>query len=171
MTTDKEWDAAEARRLRNENLRVEAQYVTKDSGKREEYDTGARRDIRTEKGRYDLLPSFAIPRLAGVYERGAEKYGDRNYEKGIPLSRYLDSGLRHLFQVISGATDEDHAAQAAWNILAFIQTQELIARGILPKTLNDLPDYEVLHMHDGVEDASNCPKADHYKESFRTGGR
>ena len=119
-------------------------YITKDSGKRELYETGARRDIRTGKGRYDLLPPLAINRVAGVYERGAAKYGYRNYEKGIPLSRYLDSALRHTFEVLEGKEDEDHAAQAAWNLLAFIQTQEMVRRGILQPSLNDLPQYTPL---------------------------
>jgi hypothetical protein len=116
-------------------------WVTKDSGKREEYGSGARRDVRSGKGRYDLLSPMAIRRIAGVYERGAEKYGDRNYEKGMPLSRFLDSALRHLLQYIEGKQDEDHAAQAAWNILSLIHTEEMINRGILPKELNDLPSY------------------------------
>ncbi|HUS51203.1 MAG TPA: dATP/dGTP diphosphohydrolase domain-containing protein, partial [Candidatus Paceibacterota bacterium] len=67
----------------------------KDSGKRQDFDTGSRRDTRDGKGRYDLLPVRAIKRLAKHYENGAKKYGDRNWEKGQPLSRYLDSALRH----------------------------------------------------------------------------
>ena len=117
-------------------------WTTLDSGQREEYDTGARRDTRTGKGRYDLLPPFAMRRVAGVYERGAAKYGDRNYEKGIPLTRYLDSALRHTFELLEGKTDEDHAAQAAWNLLAFLQTQEMVQRGFLPNHLNDMPVYQ-----------------------------
>lgn len=114
------------------------QWVTKDSGLREEFPTGSRRDTRTGKGRYDLLPPYAIQRLAQVYERGAAKYGDRNWEKGQPLSRFLDSALRHTFQVLEGKTDEDHAGQAAWNLLAFIEIQHRINEGVLPKELNDL---------------------------------
>lgn len=113
-------------------------WETKDSGRREEWDTGSRRDTREGKGRYDLLSPVSIRRLAGVMERGAAKYGDRNWEKGQPLSRYLDSALRHTFQVLEGKTDEDHAGQAAWNLMAFIHTQEKIAGGELPAELDDL---------------------------------
>lgn len=116
-------------------------WATKDSGERQEFDTGARRDTQSGKGRYDLLPPLAVRRLAGVYQRGADKYGDRNYEKGIPLTRYIDSALRHTFQLLEGNVDEDHAAQAAWNLLSLIHTQEAIARGLLPLELDDLPDY------------------------------
>lgn len=114
-------------------------WETKDSGKREEFDTGSRRDTREGKGRYDLLPPIAEDRLAGIYERGAEKYGDRNWEKGQPLSRYIDSARRHLNRLMRGWYDEDHAGQAAWNLLAFIETQERIRLGLLPNELNDLP--------------------------------
>jgi hypothetical protein len=110
-------------------------WETKDSGTREEFDTGSRRDSREGKGRYDLLSPLAVARIAGVLERGAAKYGDRNWEKGQPLSRYLDSALRHTFQVLAGDKDEDHAAQAVWNLMAYIHTQEKIASGDLPAEL------------------------------------
>jgi len=66
----------------------------------------------------------------------------RNWEKGIPTSRLLDSGLRHAFQYLEGCQDEDHLAQAAWNFLALLHTEEMIERGVLPKELNDLPSYQ-----------------------------
>ena len=100
------------------------QYITKDSGEREGFITGANRDRRAGKGRYDLLSVVGIRRIAGVYERGAEKYSDRNWEKGMPVSRFLDSALRHTFQALDGQDDEDHMAQAAWNLMAAMHMQE-----------------------------------------------
>lgn len=114
---------------------------TKDSGQREEFPTGSRRDTREGKGRYDLLSPLAIRRLALVLERGAVKYGDRNWERGQPLSRYLDSCLRHVFQYLSGNREEDHLAQAMWNLHAALHTEEQILSEKLPVTLNDLPEY------------------------------
>jgi hypothetical protein len=67
--------------------------------------------------------------------------GDRNWEQGIPLSRYLDSAKRHLDQYQEGMLDEDHLAQAAWNLLGLLHTEEMIRRGILPRDLSDLPSY------------------------------
>jgi hypothetical protein len=116
-------------------------YETKDSGERQFFPTGSQRDRRAEKGRYDLLTPIAIRRICGVYERGAEKYDERNWEKGQPLSRYLDSALRHLFQHLEGYRDEDHLAQAAWNVLAMMHTEECVQRGLLPAELDDLPNY------------------------------
>ena len=67
---------------------------------------------------------------------GAGKYAPRNWEKGIPWSRCLDSALRHLNKFQRGMTDEDHLAAAAWNIFAIIHYQEL---GMTE--FNDIPDY------------------------------
>jgi hypothetical protein len=94
-----------------------------DSGKRQLFTTGAVRDIQTGKGRFDLLPPKAIIRLAKHFENGAAKYGDRNWERGIPVSRYLDSALRHLFKYLDGYKEEDHLAAALWNISCALQTE------------------------------------------------
>ena len=90
----------------------------KDSGERQEFPTGSVRDTREGKGRYDLLPPHAIYLVARQFEEGALKYGDGNWLKGQPLSRYVDSALRHLFKHMGGETDERHDVAAAWNILA-----------------------------------------------------
>jgi hypothetical protein len=111
----------------------------KDSGQREGFSTGAQRDSRTGKGRFDLLPPRALLRVAKHFEAGALKYSDRNWEKGQPLSRYFDSALRHLNSFLAGQVDEDHATAAAWNVLCLIETRERITEGWLPKELDDLP--------------------------------
>lgn len=117
-------------------------FVTKDSGKREKHQTGAVRDTREGKGRYDLMSIFALKRYAEIMERGAAKYSNRNWEKGMPISRFLDSALRHIFQHLEGLKDEDHIGQAMWNLAGIIHMEELIERGLLPQHLNDLPDYK-----------------------------
>lgn len=101
-----------------------SKFVVKDSGKREEFDTGARRDTREGKGRFDLISPYMLRRLAVVMERGAVKYGDRNWEKGMPFSRFIDSALRHINQFLSYSHDEDHLAQAIFNLMAVIHFEE-----------------------------------------------
>lgn len=115
-----------------------------DSGERREFDTGSVRDIRTGKGRYDLLSPFVTERDAKHMEAGAIKYNDRNWEKGQPLMSYLDSAKRHLEAYIGclllGEEEkEDHLAAVRWNIAAFIHTEEMIKRGLLPLDLDDRP--------------------------------
>lgn len=112
----------------------------KDSGEREEFSTGARRDTQTGKGRFDLLPINAMFRLAKHFENGAVKYGDSNWMKGIPLRRYADSMLRHSFKFLGGLDDEDHLTAIIWNAMCLLETQELINKGKLPKELNNLPE-------------------------------
>lgn len=110
----------------------------KDSGVREEFSTGSKRDTANGKGRYDLIPFFALHRLAVHYENGAKKYGDHNWRKGQPLSRYVSSALRHITKWAMGFRDEDHLSAAAWNIFSIIETEEMIARGRLPQELDDV---------------------------------
>lgn len=113
-------------------------FETKDSGARAEFSTGAVRDTQDGKGRYDLIPREPIHRWAQLMERGAVKYGDRNWEQGIPLSRMLSSALRHLYQLQAGMKDEDHAAAVLFNVGGFITIAERIEAGVLPKELDDL---------------------------------
>ena len=116
-------------------------FTIKDSGQRQQFNTGAVRDTSEGKGRYDLLPAYALQRLAVHFENGAKKYDAENWRKGIPLRRFMDSGLRHALKYLEGQRDEDHMAAAAWNFLCLIETEEMIRRGILPKELNNLPDW------------------------------
>lgn len=111
----------------------------KDSGQRQEFATGAVRDLQDGKGRYDLLPCHAIFRVARTLEKGARKYAERNWEQGIPTGRFMDSALRHLFRHLAGDRDEDHLAQAAWNVLCLIETEHRIKGGMLDASLNTLP--------------------------------
>ena len=101
------------------------EYKTKFSGVKDNYKGGATRDSREGKGRYDLISPHMLRRLAGVYERGAVNHGDRNWEKGVPFSRLIDSALRHTNQYLEGNRDEDHLAQAIWNLSAMIHFEEL----------------------------------------------
>lgn len=113
-------------------------YELHDSGTRQEFSTGAVRDRQAGKGRFDLLPPMALARLARHFEKGAVKYGDRNWEKGIPLSRYLDSALRHAFSFLQGKADEDHLVAAAWNLLAALETESRVVQGRLSLDLLDI---------------------------------
>lgn len=95
-----------------------------DSGNRHEFETGAVRDMQVGKGRCDLLPPLAILRLARHFEEGAKKYGERNWEKGIPINSFIDSSLRHIFKYMAGEDDEDHLVAAAWNLMCALETED-----------------------------------------------
>lgn len=91
--------------------------MIKDSGNRTEFSTGAVRDMKRGVGRMDLLPWYGIMEVSKHCEEGAEKYGEHNVDKGIPLHSLCDSAARHLAKFIAGETDEDHLRAAAWNLL------------------------------------------------------
>jgi len=57
----------------------------------------------------------------------------------MPMSRFADSALRHLFKALEGQKDEDHWISAVWNLMAIVEFQERIEEGILTEDLNDLP--------------------------------
>ena len=118
------------------------------SGQQRQFSTGSRRDCRTGKGRYDLLPWSMVKRWALRMEAGAAHYGERNWELGQPLDSYYDSAIRHLAEWLAGDRSEDHLAAALFNVGAIGWTEEQIDVGNLPESLRGqgMPNW------DGVED-------------------
>ena len=55
-------------------------------------------------------------------EKGAIKYEERNWEKGIPLSKYIDSASRHYLKHLRGDNDENHFIACFWNLVCAIWT-------------------------------------------------
>jgi hypothetical protein len=140
--------------------------VKDDGGVRDVTAAGGERESAIGKGRFDLLPPTALLRLAQHYENGARKYAPRNWEKGLPLSRFIDSAFRHLVQFMDGDREEDHLAAVLWNIAGYIQTEEWIRRGCLPAVLNDTP------WEDSVpkEEKSNAVARRHDRRVGKAGG-
>lgn len=105
-------------------------YITKDSGQREEYASGMRRDTQEGKPRFDLLFVDDLPmqeqlltRWAQLMERGATKYGEKNWQLANSqeeLARFRASAARHFFQWMMGEVDEDHAAAVCYNLSSYI---------------------------------------------------
>lgn len=106
-----------------------------DSGKRQEFETGARRDTDEGKPRFDLIPEYSQERLAVHMANGAKKYGDHNWRRGMPLERFYGSALRHIYAWAQGDTKEDHLAAAAFNIFGIIYIEQEIRMGRLDWSL------------------------------------
>jgi len=87
------------------------------------FDTGAQRDTGEGKLRMSLLPQPELKRVMRRYLEGAEKYGENNWMKGMPLSVYFDCAHRHLERWWRGEDDEDHAAAVVWNMLCAMYTE------------------------------------------------
>ena len=56
------------------------------------------------------------------FEDGAKKYGENNWQKGIPTNCYIDSAVRHYLKYLRGDKDEPHDRAFVWNILCCIWT-------------------------------------------------
>lgn len=81
------------------------------------------------KLRYDLIPFDSLEELAKVYTFGANKYEDRNWEKGIKYSRIIAALFRHVIAWCKGEihdpeTGIHHLAHAAWNCFAIVHFQK-----------------------------------------------
>ena len=70
----------------------------------------------------DIDTATAVLEVAKHFEDGAVKYGDRNWEKGIPVHCYIDSAVRHYLKFHRGDNDEPHDRAFMWNILCAMWT-------------------------------------------------
>jgi hypothetical protein len=114
----------------------------KDSGKREDMETGSRRDTQENKSRPDLMNPLVSRRVGHHYANGCVKYGEKNFELGQKSSRYLASLERHLLDYKEGKKDEDHLAAIVWNANCLIMNQEFVERGIYDESIMDETNYQ-----------------------------
>lgn len=92
---------------------------------RHEYDTGAVRSADCDNVRYDLISPIGMAALARTYAEGAEKFGEFNWENGMPVTDLLNHAIAHLFKFLSGDRSEDHLGHAAWNVLGAVHSLEM----------------------------------------------
>lgn len=89
-----------------------------------EFDTGAKRHENVSNMvRYDLISPYALRRVAQVYAHGANKFGDRNWEKGMPFDDLINRIYNHINLHMMGDRSEDHLAHATWNLMAILHFQ------------------------------------------------
>lgn len=91
------------------------------------------------KCRVELIPPEWPWALGMVLTRGAIKYADRNWERGMSWSYMIGSILRHTFKFMCGErydkeSGNHHMAHAAWNCLALMSYD---LRGL--QAFNDIP--------------------------------
>lgn len=88
------------------------------------FESGAQRDSNEGKIRPDLISPYMLKALGKVLADGATHYGERNWEKGMPLDIFKESAARHYVQWMANETDEDHAAKLIFNVMAFIHFRD-----------------------------------------------
>ena len=78
-------------------------------------------DALTSSGIYhDIFTMFL--EVSKHFEQGAKKYGEFNWQKGIPTHCYIDSGVRHYLKWLRGDRDEPHDRAFCWNMMCCIWT-------------------------------------------------
>jgi hypothetical protein len=68
---------------------------------------------------YDSLETMLLE-TSIHFEQGAKKYGENNWQKGLPVNCYLDSAIRHYLKWRRGDKDEPHDRAFCWNIMCCI---------------------------------------------------
>ena len=77
--------------------------------------------VLTVPGSFGNIPTMFLE-VSKHFEEGALKYGEYNWQKGIPVRCYIDSAVRHYLKHIRGDNDETHDRAFVWNILCCIWT-------------------------------------------------
>ena len=95
---------------------------------------------------WHLLPSDAIEEVIKVYQFGAAKYGERNYEKGMQWHRPFNSMMRHAWSWWRG---EDTDAESGYSHMAHVVVNALfLLVYVLRKDLHVYDDRERLNLRD-----------------------
>lgn len=94
-------------------------------GTTSKFGTGAVRSSDVEEFRYDLISPIGLREVARACAEGAAKYGDWNWERGMPVNDLLNHVLAHIYKFLAGDRSEPHLGHAAWGMLAAIHSQEL----------------------------------------------
>lgn len=91
-------------------------------------DTSDVMHLKVALNRFLTLNEWSVPTMilevAKHFEDGAKKYGENNWQKGIPVRCYIDSAIRHFLKWLRGDQDEPHDRAFCWNILCAIWTCE-----------------------------------------------
>lgn len=69
---------------------------------------------------YNNSPETMFLEVAKHFEEGAKKYGENNWQKGLPVKCYIDSAVRHYMKFRRGDSDEPHDRAFVWNLLCCI---------------------------------------------------
>lgn len=66
--------------------------------------------------RFDLVPPFALARIAQIIKTGADKYGENNWKK-IEVRDNINHAICHLYAFLASDTNEDHLGNASCRVL------------------------------------------------------
>lgn len=81
------------------------------------------------KLRFDLFPVGPLEELARVFTIGAQKYNDRNWERGLQFGRVFAALMRHAWAWWRGEQNDPedgqhHLSSVAWCALALMELED-----------------------------------------------
>jgi Domain of unknown function (DUF5664) len=100
--------------------------TSSDPATRVTFPEGGKRDDAQRTIAFHLLCPSALEAYARTCKEGSLKYGDRNWEKGIPTENYIDHALEHVVDAMHVNSPEGRLtelAHALWNIAAAIHNE------------------------------------------------
>lgn len=95
-----------------------------------EFETGALRE--ESKQEYLDGPLWALKRIGTITYEGMNRYGKRNWRKGMPINETFNHVMNHLLKWSEGDRTEDHLAKICWGIMV-LMIEEDIKAGIIER--------------------------------------
>lgn len=105
-----------------DDLLLDIVWMVLDAIRRQEGDDELLTSTKHYSGLHVISPKTYL-RIANHYSGGAKKYDPWNWSKGMPLSVFHASLMRHIFKIIINETDEDHLSAIFFNVAAILHFQ------------------------------------------------
>lgn len=91
-----------------------------------------------------MIDKYGMQRMSDRFAAGADKYGPFNWALGAPLSVFIDSAGRHLYDINKpdpNKPNEDHVGAVMWNLACAIHVIHMVEYGVMPNEYMDVPSY------------------------------
>ena len=88
------------------------------------FSSGAKRDNDNDKPCVHSFKAYTRLRFGYHMRIGASKYGDKNWELGMPTDQYFESVDRHLASYLNGDRSEDHLSAILFGIQGVILNEQ-----------------------------------------------
>ena len=83
------------------------------------YKGGFKREDKSHKLDFTLIPIPVLKRLAKHYTEGAKAHGKNNWMKSKDLETFKQSAYRHFIAWMENQKDEDHSSALVWNVFCY----------------------------------------------------
>lgn len=80
---------------------------------------GFKREDKSHKLDFTLIPIPVLKRLAKHYTEGAKAHGKNNWKKSKDLQTFKESAYRHFISWCSDEQDESHSMALVWNVFCY----------------------------------------------------